>query len=111
VCVLQLPTKEASKQFCCLPAFLLVRAVLQTLPTDPAQARRNLVAIEQELTQMDKEHKQLRSTARRWPRFWLWAGFAALSFQVNTPGLADKTAWQLGNLLCVAVHRNMAVVG
>jgi hypothetical protein len=31
---------------------------------------------------MDKEHKQLRSTAKRWPRFWLWTGFAALSFQV-----------------------------
>lgn len=65
------------------PACLLLHAVCQTLPTDPAQARRNLVAIEQELSQMDLEHKQLRSTAKRWPRFWLWTGFAALSFQVR----------------------------
>ena len=32
---------------------------------------------------MDKEHKQLRSTAKRWPRFWLWVGFGVLSFQVG----------------------------
>jgi hypothetical protein len=75
-----------------LLSLLMPLAGLQTLPTDPAQARRNLVAIEQELTQMDKEHKQLRSTAKRWPRFWLWAGFAALSFQVRAISTAAVLA-------------------
>ncbi|KAF6254677.1 hypothetical protein COO60DRAFT_291374 [Scenedesmus sp. NREL 46B-D3] len=67
--------------------------VYRTLPTDPAQARRNLVAIEQELSQMDLEHKQLRSTAKRWPRFWLWTGFAALSFQLTA--FIYLTYWEL----------------
>ncbi|WIA32137.1 hypothetical protein OEZ86_002987 [Tetradesmus obliquus] len=67
--------------------------VYRTLPTDPAQARRNLSAIEQELTLMHKEHKQLRSTAKRWPRFWLWAGFGVLSFQLTA--FIYLTYWEL----------------
>ncbi|KAF8071152.1 calcium uniporter [Scenedesmus sp. PABB004] len=67
--------------------------VYRVLPTDPAHAQRNLVAIEAELAAMEKQHKALRSTAQRWPRFWLWAGCGVLTLQVVA--FAYLTWWEL----------------
>jgi hypothetical protein len=68
------------------------------------------VAIEQELTQMDKEHKQLRSTAKRWPRFWLWTGFAALSFQVRAIRRALPLVFESNVQSLVSTTRDVVVL-
>lgn len=55
---------------------------LQLLPGDDATAERSLAEVEQELTQMDKQHKQIYNHAQRWARRWLVAGCAVLATQV-----------------------------
>lgn len=68
--------------------------LLQTLPTDPAHARANLEAVEQELREMDVTHLQLRHKAKRLPRIALWAGLAGLIGQVGSWHSHDnRRAW------------------
>jgi len=65
---------------------------MQTLPTDPSQARHNLVDVEQELGVLDKQYKQLQQTAQRWPRFWLRFGCAVLALQVRQQPVCPEAA-------------------
>ncbi|GBF91395.1 calcium uniporter mitochondrial-like [Raphidocelis subcapitata] len=71
----------------------IAEMVYRALPTDPADARQRLAATEEQLREMDAQHRVLQRAAGRWPKFWLQTGCLVLFGQLV--GFAYLTWWEL----------------